>query len=75
MLAGDDVALAFTRAYAESSAPIDPRALAWWDLAAALRPCGKMSGWGRSAQELAVFRERHRAFAERAARVLASGSC
>lgn len=58
---------AFTAHYL-SLTDIDVSALAWWDLRAALRPCGKMADWGLSKREQARFRRRHGRFVKRAIR-------
>lgn len=41
---------------------LDLHDLAYWDLAAALRVCGKIGGWGLAAEEEANLRARHAAF-------------
>lgn len=56
---------AFTGAYFAATGA-DPAGLPYWDLRAALRPCGRMPGWGLEPAVERTFRERHRAFVEAA---------
>lgn len=55
----------FTDRYLAATA-IDPASLPYWDLCAALRPCGKLAQWGLDAATEQRMRERHRMFVERA---------
>jgi aminoglycoside phosphotransferase (APT) family kinase protein len=52
---------AFTRQY-QALARLDWTDLPYWDLAAALRPAGKLAGWGLDATAEAGIRARHRWF-------------
>ena len=45
---------------------LDWSGLASWDLIAALRPCGTLSGWGLGPEAEARMRQRHARFVERA---------
>jgi aminoglycoside phosphotransferase (APT) family kinase protein len=56
----------FTRQYAELMPSVDLTALAHWDLYAALRHAGRMTGWGLSAADLTRLRAGHREFTARA---------
>lgn len=56
---------AFTAHY-HSLTDIDLVNLPYWDLAAALRPCGRLAGWELEPDVEARMRERHSWFAERA---------
>lgn len=51
-----------TRAYRDLMPDLDMTALPHWDLFAALRHAGRMSGWGLAAADLARLRAGHRAF-------------
>jgi aminoglycoside phosphotransferase (APT) family kinase protein len=62
---GHDALETFTRHYLAQSA-IDTTNLPYWDLRAALRPCGRLATWGLSPTMEATIRSRHRAFVERA---------
>jgi aminoglycoside phosphotransferase (APT) family kinase protein len=55
----------FTRRY-HSLTDIDLVNLPYWDLAAALRPCGRLAGWGLDAATESRMRARHGWFVERA---------
>jgi aminoglycoside phosphotransferase (APT) family kinase protein len=46
--------------------PLDTANLAWWDLVAALRPCGRLGAWGLNPADEQRIRERHGWFVERA---------
>jgi len=56
----------FTRQYAELMPSVDLTVLPHWDLYAALRHAGQMTGWGLSAADLARLRAGHREFTARA---------
>lgn len=58
---GREAMEAFTRRYCALTA-IDLSTLPYWDLAAALRPAGKMGGWGLPEDEAALMRAEHGAF-------------
>ena len=58
---GADAMQQFTRQYQILTAR-DCTDLPYWDLAAALRPAGKLAGWGLDAATQATMRERHRWF-------------
>lgn len=58
---GPEAAQAFTRRY-QATASIDLANLPYWDLCAALRPCGKLSTWGLTPDDERRMRELHRAF-------------
>jgi aminoglycoside phosphotransferase (APT) family kinase protein len=55
----------FTDRY-RSPATIDTTSLPYWDLRAALRPCGKLSTWGLDAASEQRMRERHALFVTQA---------
>jgi aminoglycoside phosphotransferase (APT) family kinase protein len=55
----------FTSRY-HSLTDIDLTNLPYWDLAAALRPCGRLDGWGLDPDVEARMRERHAWFVARA---------
>jgi aminoglycoside phosphotransferase (APT) family kinase protein len=59
-----EVAAEFTRHYGSLLPSADMAALPCWDLYAALRHAGKMTGWGLSAADLARFRTGHREFSD-----------
>ncbi|MFW6074924.1 MAG: phosphotransferase family protein [Chloroflexota bacterium] len=67
---GMDPAREFTEQYAAAAGTLDRRALALWDLMAALRPAGKIGAWGLDPLTEQRMRERHRHFVERAVRQL-----
>lgn len=52
----------YTRQYQAAMSALDYRALPYWDLAAALRPIGKITGWAGDEAKAATMRERHRWF-------------
>lgn len=56
----------FTEAYRSMMPGVDLTNLPYWDLCAALRPAGKLSGWGLEAAAQAAMRAGHRWFVERA---------
>lgn len=56
---------AFTTHY-RALTGVDVTNLPYWDLVAALRPCGKIADWGLDEQTEARMRERHRWFVSRA---------
>jgi len=63
---GDAAKDTFTARYLTQAAECDPRSLPYWDLAAALRPCGRLSGFGLDADTERTFRQRHTAFVDAA---------
>jgi aminoglycoside phosphotransferase (APT) family kinase protein len=62
MLFGASATDAFTWQYRTRMPGIDVSALPYWDLFAALRPAGKMTGWNLSPGKLAAMRTAHRRF-------------
>jgi len=58
---GEDAMSAFTDAYLAKTSR-DPANLPYWDLCAALRPCGRLGEWGLEAGGERTMRERHAAF-------------
>jgi aminoglycoside phosphotransferase (APT) family kinase protein len=62
---GGDAIKDFTTAY-QALSTIDFTSLPYWDLCAALRPCGKLSTWGLDAEAEQRMRERHRFFVDQA---------
>ncbi len=70
MLFGAVAAEDFTSGYSASMPGLDVTALPWWDLYAALRPAGKLAGWGLPQAELDRFRAGHREFTKSALRHL-----
>jgi aminoglycoside phosphotransferase (APT) family kinase protein len=74
MLHGPQAALAYTGHYRSLVPSFDDTCLPCWDLFAALRPAGEMSGWGLDAATLTKFRGRHREFVDHALQALRSGS-
>jgi aminoglycoside phosphotransferase (APT) family kinase protein len=62
---GVDAMNGFTDQY-RSQTSIDFTNLPYWDLAAALRPCGKLSGWGLDAETEQRMREWHKLFVDQA---------
>lgn len=62
---GEDAMEIFTAAY-RTRAAIDLGNLPYWDLVAALRPCGKLSNWGLDPDVERRMRDRHRWFVRRA---------
>ena len=76
---GAEAMAAFTRTYVARRA-CDPGSLAWWDLAAALRPAGRLSSWaaqypdlGRPDVTTATMRAAHRWFVDEALSALDRG--
>jgi aminoglycoside phosphotransferase (APT) family kinase protein len=61
---GVEIMESFTAHY-HSLTDIDLVNLPYWDLAAALRPCGRLAGWGLEPDVEARMRERHIWFVER----------
>lgn len=61
---GMDAMQRFTEAYLAHKR-MDTRDLPLWDLAAALRPIGRMEAWGLDAVTLAAMRKAHREFTAR----------
>jgi len=61
---GPDAMEAFTAHYRALAPALDTTALPYWDLVAALRPCGKLSGFGLDHATETRFRERHAWFVE-----------
>ncbi len=55
----------FTQAYLALN-PLDTTHLPHWDLAAALRPAGRLESWATSPEELLAMQAGHRAFVEQA---------
>lgn len=55
----------FTEQY-RAQTSIDFSGLPYWDLCAALRPAGKLSGWGLDAEAETRMRQQHRWFVQRA---------
>lgn len=70
---GREAMEAFTRRY-EALTASDQSTLPYWDLAAALRPAGKMGGWGLSDDEAALMRAEHGAFVAEALEGLRTGN-
>lgn len=70
---GGEAMAQFTRRYQALTA-LDWTDLPYWDLAAALRPAGKLAGWGLDADTQATMRERHRWFVTQAFAKLADSS-
>jgi aminoglycoside phosphotransferase (APT) family kinase protein len=68
---GGDAMTEFTDQY-RSLTSTDLANLAYWDLVAALRPCGKLSGWALDAETEERMRARHRWFGEQAIDLLAT---
>jgi len=56
----------FTEIYSEIATAVDWTYLAYWDLCAALRPAGKLSGWGLDETTEKDMRDKHRWFVEQA---------
>jgi len=61
---GAPAAAEFTRRYRAPVPCLDCAALPCWDLCAALRPAGRLAGWGLDAAARERFRKRHRAFVD-----------
>ncbi|GAA5511998.1 hypothetical protein Dcar01_00712 [Deinococcus carri] len=64
---GPEAMEAFTRRYRELAA-LDFAALPLWDLCAALRPAGRLAGWGLDADAEQGLRARHHGFVRQALR-------
>jgi aminoglycoside phosphotransferase (APT) family kinase protein len=62
MFFGTAAAAEFTRYYRGLMPGLDVATLPYWDLYGALRPAGKMAGWGMPAARLATMTARHRSF-------------
>ncbi|MFC4637645.1 phosphotransferase family protein [Deinococcus hohokamensis] len=62
---GEAAMQAFTRRYARQTDQ-DLRHLPYWDLRAALRPCGRLHTWGLDPATLAQMRARHTTFVRQA---------
>ncbi len=58
--------------YYRSLTSADFTNLSYWDLCAALRPCGKLSTWGLDAETERRMRERHGSFVDQAIAALSS---
>jgi aminoglycoside phosphotransferase (APT) family kinase protein len=56
----------YTARYQAAMPALDYRLLPYWDLAAALRPIGKITGWAGDEAKAAAMRDRHRWFVARA---------
>jgi aminoglycoside phosphotransferase (APT) family kinase protein len=59
---GPDTARSFTGQYLTLRPDVDAGALPLWDLWAALRPAGKLAGWGLGASQQASMSAAHRQF-------------
>jgi aminoglycoside phosphotransferase (APT) family kinase protein len=59
---GSDSARSFTGEYLTLRPEVDAGALPVWDLWAALRPAGKLAGWGLSASQQTSMIAAHREF-------------
>jgi aminoglycoside phosphotransferase (APT) family kinase protein len=62
MLFGTAASGEFTRQYRALMPSLDFTTLPYWDLFAALRPAGKMAGWGMPGWQLAAMTAGHREF-------------
>jgi aminoglycoside phosphotransferase (APT) family kinase protein len=62
MLFGAGTAAEFTQQYSDLMPTLDLAALPHWDLYAALRHAGRLSGWGLSPADLARLQAGHRVF-------------
>jgi aminoglycoside phosphotransferase (APT) family kinase protein len=62
MLCGMKAVAEFTRQYCALMPGLEMSALPYWDLYAALRPAGKMAGWGMPAGQLAAMTQGHQEF-------------
>jgi aminoglycoside phosphotransferase (APT) family kinase protein len=69
MAFGADAVTDFTGQYRAAIPGIDLGALPRWDLYAALRPAGKIAGWGLAAPDLDRFLAGHREFTKSALRL------
>jgi aminoglycoside phosphotransferase (APT) family kinase protein len=56
----------YTAQYQATMPTLDYRTLPYWDLAAALRPIGKITGWAGDETKAAAMRDRHQWFVTRA---------
>ena len=63
---GDDAMDAFTEQYWKLMPKLDNTDLPYWDLYAALQPCGKLWNWGLEAEVEATMIEAHQRFVDRA---------
>ncbi len=63
---GEGAMTAFTERYRALRPSLDYTLLPLWDLYAALRPAGKLSGWGLDPATERRMQEQHRAFVEQA---------
>jgi aminoglycoside phosphotransferase (APT) family kinase protein len=68
---GNDAMDRFTDHY-RSLTSVDFTNLSYWDLCAALRPCGKLSTWGLAARVEQRMQERHGSFVDQAIAALSS---
>lgn len=66
MFFGIEAMKEFTRHYRSSMVALQYTNLPYWDLCAALRPAGRMSGFGLDRDTLKNFRDRHKLFVDRA---------
>jgi aminoglycoside phosphotransferase (APT) family kinase protein len=62
---GPEAMQTFTERYLEQ-ATVDTTHLPYWDLVAAVHPCGRMSEWGLDADDEARMKDRHGWFVEQA---------
>ena len=69
---GRAAACDFTDQYLASRPDVDPAALPLWDLWAALRPAGKLAGWGLNAAQQASMTAAHREFVTEALGLLST---
>lgn len=67
---GPDAMNAFTDDYLALAPARSRIALPYWDLVAALRPCGKLGGFGLDSATESCFRDRHARFVDGAIRAL-----
>jgi len=70
---GEDAMNMFTTAY-QSLTAIDVSNLPYWDLCAALRPCGNLASWGLDAETEQRMRLRHTSFVDKAVEALVDHS-
>lgn len=66
MFFGMEAMQEFTDHYSIRMESLDYTNLPYWDLSAALRPAGRMSGFGLERETLQTFRERHKLFVNQA---------
>ena len=64
MLWGQEAAAAFTQRYRLRMPGLDYGSLGCWDLLAALRPMGRLAGWGLAASVRERLRAGHRTFVD-----------